>query len=90
MINHEDISGEIEIFNDYTEEQKKKKLENNMGKQMFYQCTQKTFEPSVDRRKKSAQELAKPITTGNEIFGVTNFKRLDNYDERTQKRGNEI
>ena len=50
---------------------------------------QEVFELSNDRQKKSATELTKSKTTGNEKLGNTIFKGLKSFDEIT-RRNNQI
>ena len=79
----------LKKFKDTKEKIMEKNLKEKLTKQTFYHEPQEVFELSISKKKKTAEELTNPKTTGKTKLRKTIPEGLENYDETTQ-RGNEL
>ena len=66
----------------------KKKMKEKLRKQTFHHDMEKNIEPSTDLGKKSAEDIIKTITVGNENLGNTIHKAPEVFDDISQRKKN--
>ena len=63
-------------------------MKEKLIEQSFYHDTENVYEQLTDQKKRTTEEMAKAITTGNENLGNKIFK-VEDYDERP-RRSNKV
>ena len=60
-------------------------MKEKLRRRRFYHDLEKVLEPSIDQKKKSAEETKKAMTSGSENLRNNIFKQKEVYDQRIRR-----